>query len=90
MKWPDPSAPKPSWIRWMETGSNPNDDLIAEREFPDPMRTDDAAAYLGIHRSTVNRLVNRGELVAAVSSNKRGEQRWFNRTDLDNYKSRIE
>ena|GEM_PF-6915724 len=85
MKW---ANKKPSWVRWAETDDGPDDDVVVEREFADPMKTDDAAAYLGINQSTVNRLVNRGELTAAVNPSGRGKWRWFSKADLDRYKQK--
>lgn len=93
MNWPDPDAPKPSWALWAETPIDKDIDDIDDvddvngKEFPDPMRSDDAAIYLDIAPSTVNRLVQRGELRATVGPG-RGRPNWFRRIDLDGYRKK--
>ena len=83
MNWSDT---KPSWVLWVEAEDSLDDVIASKRKFSDLMKTDDAAAYLGIHRSTVNRLVNRGKLVAAVKPVEKGKWRWFRKADLNSYK----
>lgn len=91
MKWSNPDE-KPSWVRWAETpitpitpiGDDPDGDLD-EREFPDPMNSTDAAAYVGVASCTLNRAVRRGELEATTGPGK-GHPNWFQKANLDRYK----
>lgn len=84
MNWPDPSAPKPSWVKWAESAREHPDADLKTDDFPDVMTSDDAALYLGCAASTVRRRVRTGEL-KVIRKGRRGTHHLFSKNDLNDY-----
>lgn len=87
MNWPQPQAPKPSWVAWGESDCEFDDDLpqAEAASFPDPMNSQQAAVLLGVSKDWVNMLAGRGKLKAV----RKGRANFFYKADLDAYLAEI-